>query len=63
DAMIDYIDAECVRGTSLRSIARHMLGLYHGIRGGRQFRQMLSDAARLAAADSSLLLDAQPLAA
>ena len=63
DAMIDYIDAECVRGTSLRSIARHMLGLYYGIRGGRQFRQMLSDAARLAAADSSLLRDAQPLAA
>ncbi|HKP66610.1 MAG TPA: tRNA dihydrouridine(20/20a) synthase DusA [Casimicrobiaceae bacterium] len=63
DAMIGYIDAELARGTSLRAIARHVLGLYHGVRGGRQFRQMLSDAARLAAADSSLLRDAQPLAA
>ena len=63
DAMIDYVDIELARGTSLRAIARHVLGLYHGVRGGRQFRQMLSDAARLAAADASLLRDAQPLAA
>lgn len=63
DAMIDYTEAELSRGTSLRAIARHVLGLYHGVRGGRQFRQTLSDAARLAAADSSLLRDAQPLAA
>ena len=63
DEMIAYADAELARGTSLRAIARHMLGLYHGVRGGRQFRQILSDAVRLSAADSSLLRDAQPLAA
>jgi tRNA-dihydrouridine synthase A len=63
DTMIAYATAELARGTSLRSITRHMLGLYHGVRGGRQFRQMLSDAARLRNADASLLRDAQPVAA
>jgi hypothetical protein len=38
-----------------------MLGLYHGVRGGRRFRQMLSDAPRLAAADPALLRDARPV--
>jgi hypothetical protein len=37
-----------------------VLGLYHGVRGGRRFRQMLSDASRLRGADASLLRDAQP---
>ena len=63
DAMIGYASTELARGTSLRAITRHLLGLYHGVRGGRQFRQILSDAARLRAADASLLRDAQPVAA
>jgi len=46
------------RGTPLRAIARHMLGLYHGRPGGRRWRQLLSDAGRLAANDPGLLLDA-----
>jgi len=62
-AMIDYASTELARGTSLRAITRHLLGLYHGVRGGRQFRQILSDAARLRVADASLLRDAQPVAA
>jgi tRNA-dihydrouridine synthase A len=63
DAMVEYVDAELVRGTPLRAIARHVLGLYHGLSGGRRFRQTLSNAARLALGDASLLRDAQPLAA
>ena len=53
-----YAVAEAVRGTPLRAIVRHLLGLYHGRPGGRRWRQMLSDAARLAANDPALLLDA-----
>jgi tRNA-dihydrouridine synthase A len=53
-----YAVAQVARGTPLRAIARHMLGLYHGRPGGRRWRQMLSDAARLAANDPELLLDA-----
>jgi tRNA-dihydrouridine synthase A len=53
-----YASAEAAHGTPLRAIARHMLGLYHGRPGGRRWRQMLSDAGRLAANDPALLLDA-----
>jgi tRNA-dihydrouridine synthase A len=35
-----------------------MLGLYHGQSGGRRYRQILSDAARLRAEDAGLLLEA-----
>jgi tRNA-dihydrouridine synthase A len=61
ESMIGYATAQLKHGTSLRAISRHVLGLYHGVRGGRRFRQMLSDATRLAAADASLLRDAQPV--
>jgi tRNA-dihydrouridine synthase A len=57
-ALMSYAARELARGTSLRSIVRHVLGLYHGVRGGRRFRQLLSDAARLRDADTSLLQDA-----
>ena len=57
-AMVPYVDAQRARGVPLRSIARHMLGLYHGMPGGRRFRQILSDATRLRDATSALLLDA-----
>ncbi|MEP7328101.1 MAG: tRNA dihydrouridine(20/20a) synthase DusA, partial [Betaproteobacteria bacterium] len=57
-AMVPYVDAQRAHGVPLRSIARHMLGLYHGMPGGRRFRQILSDATRLRDATSALLLDA-----
>ena len=43
---------------SLRSVARHMLGLYHGHRRARLWRRMLSDSARLSQNDPALLLEA-----
>jgi tRNA-dihydrouridine synthase A len=57
-AMIPYVEAQCARGVPLRSIARHMLGLYHGRPGGRRFRQLLSDSARLKDAGPELLYEA-----
>ncbi len=42
----------------LRAIARHVLGLYHGQSGGRRFRQILSDSARLAGEGPELFLEA-----
>jgi tRNA-dihydrouridine synthase A len=57
-AMVPYVTAQRARGVPLRSIARHMLGLYHGMPGGRRFRQLLSDAARLQDAGPELLLEA-----
>ena len=58
EALTAYASVQLARGTSLRAIARHVLGLYHGVRGGRRFRQVLSDATRLSDADVSLLADA-----
>jgi tRNA-dihydrouridine synthase A len=57
-ALASYAARELTRGTSLRAIARHVLGLFHGVRGGRRFRQILSDATRLERADASLFEDA-----
>jgi tRNA-dihydrouridine synthase A len=46
------------KAASLRSIVRHMLGLYHGCPGARLWRRTLSDARLLAANDPGLLLHA-----
>jgi tRNA-dihydrouridine synthase A len=57
-AMFEYACEEIPRGTSLRAIARHMLGLYHGQPNARLWRRMLSDAPMLAANRPELLLQA-----
>jgi len=57
-AMFEYAREEVAHGTSLRAIARHLLGLYHGQPNARLWRRMLSDAAMLAANRPELLLQA-----
>jgi tRNA-dihydrouridine synthase A len=57
-SMFEYASEEVARGTSLRAIARHMLGLYHGQPNARLWRRMLSDAGMLAANRPELLLNA-----
>jgi len=61
-AMADYAARNAARGTPLRHITRHMLGLYHGAPRARFWRRLLSDPARLAANDPRLLLEALELA-
>lgn len=46
------------RGTTLRHMVRHYLGLTHGLNGARQWRRMLSDAALLSSNNPQLILDA-----
>jgi tRNA-dihydrouridine synthase A len=58
DAMQGYAEAQVARGTRLRAIARHMLGLFHGRPRARLWRQMLSDASRLAHDDPALFREA-----
>jgi tRNA-dihydrouridine synthase A len=62
EAMIPYIRAELDRygplGLRLNGITRHMLGLMAGLPGARGYRQMLSDARRLAEGNPELLLEA-----
>jgi tRNA-dihydrouridine synthase A len=56
--MAHYARAQAGKGTPLRAVARHMLGLFHGQPRARQWRQMLSDAGALADNDASLILRA-----
>lgn len=58
DALYRYACAEVKKGTELRHITRHALGLPHGMQGARLWRQMLSDAALLQANDPALILRA-----
>jgi tRNA-dihydrouridine synthase A len=57
-AMLGYARSQLARGVHLRAIARHVLGLYHGCSGGRRFRQILSDAAKLRDAGPDLFAEA-----
>src|SRR5690606_24108650 len=40
---LPYVREELSRGTPLRSMTRHMLGLYQGVPGARQWRRALSE--------------------
>src|SRR5262249_31772448 len=55
-SMYDYARMETARGTPLRAIVRHMLGLFHGQPRARLWRQRLCDAAVLSRNDPELLL-------
>ncbi|WP_291741456.1 tRNA dihydrouridine(20/20a) synthase DusA [Bauldia sp.] len=41
-AMVPYVEKELARGARLSQTARHMLGLFHGRPGARQWRRILS---------------------
>ena len=65
--MRPYIEAELARGTALKHITRHLLGLYQGEPGARGFRRLLSEEAHLSGAGWALLeramLSRRPVAA
>ena len=42
DTMLPYIEQQLGNGARLHHVTRHMLGLYHGQYGGRQYRRHLS---------------------
>lgn len=54
-ALRPYVDAQLARGAQLKHITRHLLGLFAGERGGRAFRQVLSEGAHKPGADWSLI--------
>ena len=45
EAMKPYIAEQLAKGVWLRHITRHMLGLFHGLPGGRLWRRVLSEQA------------------
>ena len=43
EAFLDYVDNELSKGTKLQSMTRHILGLFHGMPGARQYRRHISE--------------------
>lgn len=63
ERMARYCERELAAGERLSAITRHMLGLYSGEPGARDFRRTLSEGARAAGAGAELLRRAIPTAA
>jgi len=61
--MVQYAAGAIAQGARLSSIARHMLGLYAGQAGARDYRRFLSEGAREPHADAGLLYRAAAAAA
>ena len=58
DAYRDYIAGQLQSGTRLHSITRHLLGLFHGVPGARQWRRVLSEKANKPGAGLDVLDEA-----
>lgn len=43
EAFLIYVDNELSKGTKLNAMTRHILGLFHGMPGARQFRRHISE--------------------
>ncbi|TDR41123.1 tRNA-U16,U17-dihydrouridine synthase [Tahibacter aquaticus] len=56
--MLPYIENELERGTALKHITRHLLGLYQGLPGARGFRRVLSEQAHREKAGIEVILAA-----
>ncbi|GGH26686.1 tRNA-U16,U17-dihydrouridine synthase [Cribrihabitans marinus] len=58
DAMLPYIEAHLRGGGRLHQVTRHMLGLFAGRPGARQWRRVLSEGATRPGAGTELVLQA-----
>jgi tRNA-dihydrouridine synthase A len=58
ERMTEYARREMAKGERLSWITRHMLGLYAGMPGAKEFRRRLSEGARAADAPVELLMEA-----
>ena len=55
---LPYVEERLARGVPLQAMTRHLLGLFHGEPGGRQFRRVLSESVHREGADTALILRA-----
>jgi tRNA-dihydrouridine synthase A len=58
ERMAEYASREMARGEKLSWITRHMLGLYSGQPGAKEFRRRLSEGARDESATADLIIEA-----
>jgi tRNA-dihydrouridine synthase A len=57
-AMLPYMEAHLATGGRLNQITRHMIGLFAGLPGARQWRRILSEGAHLDGAGPDVVLQA-----
>lgn len=55
---LPYVESELARGVPLKHMSRHLLGLFKGQRGGKQFRRHLSENSYRPRADLRVIQDA-----
>jgi tRNA-dihydrouridine synthase A len=58
EQFIQYVDNELSQNIKLQSMTRHILGLFHGMPGARQFRRHISENAHKPNATIDVLMDA-----
>ncbi|MFZ8957748.1 MAG: tRNA dihydrouridine(20/20a) synthase DusA [Pseudohongiellaceae bacterium] len=58
---LPYVEQELAKGTPLKHMSRHLLGLYKGQPGGKQFRRHLSENSYLPDAGIDVIMDALDL--
>jgi tRNA-dihydrouridine synthase A len=63
ERMARYAQRDLARGGRLSSITRHMLGLYGGQPGAREYRRYLSEGSREVGAGADLIRNAARLGA
>lgn len=61
DAMVDYAGRRMAEGVPLKSITRHMMGLFHGMPGARSWRRVLAEQARVPGQTPELIRQAAAL--
>lgn len=61
--MADYADRQRARGVPVKSITRHMMGLFNGLAGAKAWRRYLSTQAHLEGATGDVILRAADLVA
>ena len=55
EAMVEYAARRGAEGVPLKSITRHMMGLFHGLPGARSWRRALGEEVRLSDASPALI--------
>lgn len=61
ESLMPYVHQQLAQGVRLHSLSRHLLGLFHGLPGARQWRRYLSEHGCLHGADADVLRAAMAL--
>ena len=61
ERLMPYLERRLAEGVPLQAMTRHIMNLFHGCAGGRQFRRHLSENAHRPGADTGVLRDALAL--